>query len=84
MQWDWVANTVLFGLYNVHKIWAWPSMIASFFGIAWAAKRYRSMWMGGSVHGLEPQAFPRLSEQPVGAGSLAALRLGLIWGGWLR
>jgi uncharacterized protein len=50
---DWVANTVLFGLYHVHKIWAWPSMIAGSFGIAWAARRYRSFWMGVIVHGLE-------------------------------
>ena len=28
-RWDWVANTVLFGLYHVHKIWSWPSMITS-------------------------------------------------------
>jgi membrane protease YdiL (CAAX protease family) len=52
-RWDWVANTVLFGLYHVHKIWAWPSMIASSFGYAWAAKRYRSLWMGVIVHGVE-------------------------------
>ena len=52
-RWDWVANTVLFGLYHVHKIWAWPSMIAGSFGIAWAARRYRSFWMGVIVHGLE-------------------------------
>jgi uncharacterized protein len=37
----------------VHKIWAWPSMITSSFGIAWATKRYRSFWMGVIVHGLE-------------------------------
>ena len=52
-RWDWVANTVLFGLYHVHKIWAWPSMIAGSFGIAWADRRYRSFWMGVIVHGLE-------------------------------
>lgn len=52
-RWDWVANTVLFGLYHVHKIWFWPSMIASSFGYAWAAKRYRSLWMGVIVHGVE-------------------------------
>jgi uncharacterized protein len=52
-RWDWVANTVLFGLYHVHKIWAWPTMIASSFGYAWAAKRYRSLWMGVIVHGVE-------------------------------
>ncbi len=52
-RWDWVANSVLFGLYHVHKIWAWPSMITSGFGVAWATKRYRSFWMGVIVHGLE-------------------------------
>ena len=52
-RWDWVANTVLFGLYHVHKIWFWPSMITSSFGTAWAAKRYRSLWMGVIVHGVE-------------------------------
>jgi uncharacterized protein len=52
-RWDWVANTVLFGLYHVHKIWFWPSMIASSFGYAWAAKRFRSLWMSVIVHGIE-------------------------------
>jgi uncharacterized protein len=52
-RWDWVANTVLFGLYHVHKIWFWPSMITSSFGMAWATKRYRSLWMGVIVHGIE-------------------------------
>jgi uncharacterized protein len=52
-RWDWVANTVLFGLYHVHKFGAWPSMIASSFGYAWAAKRYRSLWMSLIVHGIE-------------------------------
>lgn len=52
-RWDWVANTVLFGLYHVHRIWFWPSVIASSFGYAWAAKRYRSMWMGVITHGVE-------------------------------
>jgi membrane protease YdiL (CAAX protease family) len=52
-RWDWVANTVLFGLYHVHKIWFWPSMITSSFGYAWAAKRYRSLWMSVLVHAVE-------------------------------
>jgi membrane protease YdiL (CAAX protease family) len=52
-RWDWVANTVLFGLYHVHKIWFWPSMIASSIGYAWAAKRFRSLWMSVIVHGIE-------------------------------
>jgi membrane protease YdiL (CAAX protease family) len=52
-RWDWVANSVLFGLYHVHKIWAWPSMITTAFGLSWAARRYRSFWMGVIVHGVE-------------------------------
>jgi membrane protease YdiL (CAAX protease family) len=52
-RWDWVANTVLFGLYHVHKIWFWPSMITSSFGLTWAARRYRSLVMGMIVHGIE-------------------------------
>jgi membrane protease YdiL (CAAX protease family) len=52
-RWDWVANGVLFGLYHVHKIWAWPSMVASGFGVSWAAGRFRSFWMGVIVHGVE-------------------------------
>ena len=52
-RWDWVANTVLFGLYHVHKFWYWPSMVVGSLGIAWAAKRYRSMWMAVAVHGVE-------------------------------
>jgi membrane protease YdiL (CAAX protease family) len=52
-RWDWVANSVLMGLYHVHKIWAWPSMVLGAFGIAWAARRFRSFWMGVIVHGLE-------------------------------
>ena len=52
-RWDWVANTVLFGLYHVHKIWLWPQMILSSFGTAWATRRFRSLWMGVIVHGIE-------------------------------
>lgn len=52
-RWDWVVNTVLFGLYHVHKIWFWPSMIAGSFGYAWTAGRYRSLPMSVVVHGVE-------------------------------
>jgi len=31
--------------YHVHKFWCWPSLIPGSLGIAWAATRYRSMWM---------------------------------------
>jgi len=52
-RWDAAANTVLFGLYHVHKFWMWPSMILSSFGIAWAAKKTRSFWAAVLVHGVE-------------------------------
>ncbi len=52
-RWDWVVNTVLFGLYHVHKLWFWPSMILGSFGIAWSATRFRSFWMAVAVHGVE-------------------------------
>lgn len=52
-RWDWVVNTVLFGLYHVHKIWFWPSMVIGSLGLAWAARRYRSLWMSIIVHGVE-------------------------------
>jgi uncharacterized protein len=51
-RWDWVANSVLFGLYHAHRIWHWPSLIASCFD-AWAARRYRSLWMSVIVHGVQ-------------------------------
>lgn len=52
-RWDWVVNTLLFGLYHVHKIWFWPTMVMSSFGTVWAARRYRSLWMSIAVHGVE-------------------------------
>ena len=52
-RWDWVANTVLFGPYHVHKIWYWPSLILGSLGFAWATKRFRSIWMAVIMHGLE-------------------------------
>ncbi|QIM20026.1 CPBP family intramembrane metalloprotease [Phycicoccus sp. HDW14] len=52
-RWDWVANTVLFGLYHVHRVGTMPSVLLSSFGISWAAARYRSFWMGVVVHGIE-------------------------------
>jgi uncharacterized protein len=51
-RWDWVANSVLFGLYHLHRIWYWPSLIASCFD-AWAARRFRSLWMSVIVHGVQ-------------------------------
>ena len=52
-RWDWVANTVLFGLYHLHKIWYLPTILLSSFGFAWATRRYRSLWLGVITHGIE-------------------------------
>ena len=69
-RWDWVVNTVLFGLYHVHKIWFWPAMIVSSVGYAWVARRYRSLWMAIVVHGVEGVV-------------LVFLVLAVVAGGWL-
>lgn len=52
-RWDWVVNAVLFGLYHVHKPWAWPSIILGNLAIVWPARRFRSNWMAVIVHGVE-------------------------------
>jgi hypothetical protein len=31
----------------------WPERALSSFGISWAARRFRSFWMGVAVHGIE-------------------------------
>jgi CAAX protease family protein len=50
---DWVANSVLFGLYHLHKPWALPSVIATNLAYSWPARRFRSNWMAIIVHGVE-------------------------------
>ncbi|HMB24100.1 MAG TPA: CPBP family intramembrane glutamic endopeptidase [Anaerolineales bacterium] len=52
-SWDWVANTVLFGLYHLHKPWNIPSIIVDSLATAWPARRFRSIWMAIIVHGAE-------------------------------
>lgn len=50
-RWAWLANAVLFGLYHVHYIDRWPSMIVSSLPYSAAAQRFRSAWLGAAVHG---------------------------------
>jgi hypothetical protein len=52
-KYDWVANSVLFGLYHLHKPWALPSVIMTNFAYSWPARRFRSNWMAIIVHGVE-------------------------------
>jgi hypothetical protein len=50
---DWVANSVLFGLYHLHKPWALPSVIATNLAYSWPARRFHSNWMAIIVHSVE-------------------------------
>ena len=52
-KYDWVANSVLFGFYHLHKPWALPSIIATNMALSWPARRFRSNWMAIVVHGVE-------------------------------
>ncbi len=52
-KYDWVANSILFGLYHLHKPWMIPSVMVGSLAITWPAKRFRSNWMAIVVHGVE-------------------------------
>jgi hypothetical protein len=52
-KYDWVANAVLFGLYDLHKPWMIVSLVVSSLAITWPARRFRSNWMAIVVHGYE-------------------------------
>lgn len=52
-RWDWVANSILFGLYHLHR----PTQMLGFVisGLAWPllVSRFRSIWFAIILHGLE-------------------------------
>lgn len=52
-RWDWVANSILFGLYHLHR----PTQMLGFIvsGLAWPllVRRYRSIWFALVLHGIE-------------------------------
>jgi membrane protease YdiL (CAAX protease family) len=51
--WDWVANSVLFALYHLHRP---VQMLAFIFGgLAWClpVRRFESIWFSIILHGLE-------------------------------
>ena len=52
-KYDWVANSVLFGLYHLHKPWTIPSNILNDLGASLTARRFHSNWMAIAVHGAE-------------------------------
>ena len=52
-RWDWVANSILFGLYHLHRPTQMFGSIVS--GLAWPllVSRYRSIWFAVILHGVE-------------------------------
>lgn len=52
-RWDWLANTVLFSLYHVHKVWNLPMIFLTSLPFSWAARRYRTIWFSIILHGIE-------------------------------
>jgi membrane protease YdiL (CAAX protease family) len=52
-KYDWVANSVLFGLYHLHKTWSILSNIVMDLGATLPARRFRSTWITIIVHGAE-------------------------------
>jgi membrane protease YdiL (CAAX protease family) len=52
-KYDWVANSILFGAYHLHKPWTILSNITMDLGASWPARRFRSNWMAIIVHGVE-------------------------------
>lgn len=52
-KYDWLANTVLFSFYHLHKPWALPSLLLGNLAIVWPARRFHSNWMAVIVHSVE-------------------------------
>lgn len=52
-RWAWVANTVLFSLYHVHKLWNLPTIFITSLPFSWAASRYKTIWFSVTIHAVE-------------------------------
>lgn len=52
-KWDWLANSVLFTVYHLHKIWALPLIFLTSLPFSWAARRYRTIWFSIILHSIE-------------------------------
>ena len=49
-RWSWVANSILFGLYHVHKPWGIPNSVLTGLLYTFPAYRFRSTWMAIILH----------------------------------
>jgi len=54
---SWVANSILFALYHVHKPWVIPNAILTGLLYTFPAYRYRSTWMSIIVHSAQSVYF---------------------------
>ena len=54
---SWVANSILFGFYNVHKPWGIPSSVLTGLLYTVPAYRYRSTWMSIILHSAQSVFF---------------------------
>ncbi|WP_068118719.1 CPBP family intramembrane glutamic endopeptidase [Tropicimonas marinistellae] len=52
-DWDWVANSVLFALYHLHRPTQMLGFILGTMAWVWPAKRFRSIWFPIILHGFE-------------------------------
>jgi uncharacterized protein len=54
---SWVANSILFALYHVHKPWIIPNAVLTGLLYTFPAYRYRSTWMSVIVHSAQSVFF---------------------------
>ena len=54
---SWVANSILFGLYHVHKPWGIPNSVFTGLLYTFPAYRYRSTWMSIILHSAQSVFF---------------------------
>jgi membrane protease YdiL (CAAX protease family) len=54
---SWVANSVLFALYHVHKPWVIPNAVLTGLLYTFPAYRYRSTWMSIIIHSAQSVYF---------------------------
>jgi uncharacterized protein len=54
---SWVANSILFALYHVHKPWVIPNAVLTGLLYTFPAYRYRSTWMSIIVHSAQSVYF---------------------------
>jgi uncharacterized protein len=54
---DWFANGLLFAAYHLHMPWVIPATLLDTFILAYPTKRYRSAWIGITVHSAQSVVF---------------------------